>query len=160
MFWLGLLIGIFVGALLGVFVMSMMALAKRADERECVDLEDWDDEDWDEGDRQMARETLPHRRFSQTFALEWGGYRAPHFVTCGFYEDGRLGEVFIGAGKSGEQVEAVARDGAILLSIALQHGAQLSELSHAITRNSRHEPMSIVGAVIDCLVKLNQGAEQ
>jgi hypothetical protein len=101
----------------------------------------------------MPREQLPYRRRSETFALSWGGYRSAHFITCGYYEDGRLGDVFIGSGKSGEQVEAIARDGAILLSIALQNGAQLSDISHAITRDSRDAPMTIVGAVIDALMK-------
>jgi hypothetical protein len=103
----------------------------------------------------MPRETLPHRRHSETFALDWGGHRSPHFVTCGFYEDGRLGEVFIGSGKSGEQVEAIARDGAILLSLALQHGAKLSDIAHAVTRDSRNTPTSIVGAVVDRLMETN-----
>jgi hypothetical protein len=101
----------------------------------------------------MPREQLPHRRRSETFALNWGGYRSAHFVTCGYFEDGRLGEIFIGSGKSGEQVEAIARDGAILLSIALQNGAKLSDISHAITRDSRNAPMTIVGAVVDQLLR-------
>jgi hypothetical protein len=100
----------------------------------------------------MPRELLPDRRRSETFALNWGGYRSAHFITCGYYEDGRLGEVFIGSGKSGEQVEAIARDGAILLSLALQNGAHLSDISHAITRDSRNAPMTIVGAVVDQLL--------
>jgi hypothetical protein len=103
----------------------------------------------------MARELLPQRRGSETFLLDWGGYGSPHTVTCGFYEDGRLGEVFISSGKSGELVEAIARDGAILLSIALQNGAKLSDISHAITRDSQNKPQSIVGAVVDRLMEIN-----
>jgi hypothetical protein len=100
-----------------------------------------------------APRTVAVPRRSETFALDWGGYRSPHFVTCGFYQDGRLGEVVIGSGKSGEQVEAIARDGAILLSLALQNGVKLSDIAHAITRDSRNNPASIVGAVIDQLMK-------
>jgi hypothetical protein len=33
MFWIGLLIGVFAGALFAVFIMTMMALAKQADAR-------------------------------------------------------------------------------------------------------------------------------
>ncbi len=53
------------------------------------------------------------------------------------YDDGSLGEVFINGGKSGEVVEAIARDGAVLLSLALQYGADLSNIRSAITRDSR-----------------------
>jgi hypothetical protein len=100
----------------------------------------------------MTREMLPQRRKSITFTLDWGGLKAPHLITVGHYDDGRIGEVFIGGGKSGELVEAIARDGAILLSIALQNGANLSDFSHAITRDSRNAPQTIVGAVIDALM--------
>jgi hypothetical protein len=99
------------------------------------------------------REMLPQRRQSITFTLDWGGLKAPHLITVGHYDDGRIGEVFIGGGKSGELVEAIARDGAVLLSIAMQNGAQLSDISHAITRDSHNAPMTIVGAVIDQLMK-------
>lgn len=99
----------------------------------------------------MTRAILPQRRGSETFEIEFGGFNRIHTATVGFYEDGRPGEVFINSGKSGEQVEAIARDGAVLLSIALQHGAAIETIAHAITRDAQGRPTTVVGAVIDQL---------
>ena len=99
------------------------------------------------------RRALPARRSSETFEIDFGGLAKGHTITVSFYDDGTLGEVFINGGKSGEQVEAIARDGAVLLSIALQYGASLDTIHHAITRDSQDQPQSIVGAVVDRLVQ-------
>lgn len=101
----------------------------------------------------MTREPLPLRRRSETFELPFGGFRQSHIITVGFYEDGRIGEVFINGGKSGEIVEAIARDGAVILSMALQHGVPLDDISHAITRDGQNMPQSIVGVIVDMIVK-------
>jgi hypothetical protein len=97
------------------------------------------------------RRALPMRRRSETFEMDFGGLKSAHIITLGFYEDGSIGEVFINGGKSGEVVEAIARDGAVLLSFALQHGVPLDTIKHAITRDSQGQPQSIVGAVVDRL---------
>ena len=97
------------------------------------------------------RIALPARRHCETFELAYGGLTKGHTVTVGYYDDGRIGEVFINGGKSGEAVEAIARDGAVLLSIALQYGAPLDVIQHAITRDSQDAPQSVVGVVVDRL---------
>jgi hypothetical protein len=61
--------------------------------------------------------------------------------------------VFVNGGKSGEVVEAIARDGAVLLSMALQHGATLDTIKHAITRDGQDQPQSIIGVVVDRLLE-------
>jgi hypothetical protein len=99
------------------------------------------------------RRILPQRRAAETFEIAFGGLDRAHTVTLGFYDDGSLGEVFINGGKSGEVVEAIARDGAVLLSLALQYGADLSNIRSAITRDSQDEPQSVIGAVIDRLTE-------
>jgi hypothetical protein len=104
-----------------------------------------------------ARRTLPQRRRCETFDLSFGGLAKGHTVTVGYYEDGALGEVFINGGKSGELVEAIARDGAVLLSLALQYGAELSNIKSAITRDAQGAPQSIVGAVVDRLDEARHG---
>ena len=43
----------------------------------------------------------------------------------GFYADGTPGEVFIDSGKTGGDVEAVARDAAVTLRLGLQHGVPI-----------------------------------
>lgn len=98
-----------------------------------------------------ARRALPMRRSCETFELAYGGFDRRHAITLGYFADGTVGEVFINGGKSGEQVEAIARDGAVLLSLALQHGVSLDTIRGAITRDSHGEPSSIVGAVVDRL---------
>ena len=99
------------------------------------------------------RRALPARRSSDTFEIPFGGLNRRHTITVGYYDSGEIGEVFISGGKSGEAVEAIARDGAVLLSIALQYGASLDTIRHAITRDSQDQPQSIVGAVVDRLVE-------
>src|ERR1700757_4991860 len=97
------------------------------------------------------RRILPQRRSCETFEIAYGGLAKGHTITLGYYDDGALGEVFINGGKSGEQVEAIARDGAVLLSLALQFGAELGNIKSAITRDGQGAPSSIVGAVVDKL---------
>jgi hypothetical protein len=99
----------------------------------------------------MTRRILPQRRYSETFEIAFGGLNRAHTITVGFYVEGSVGEVFVNGGKSGEAVEAIARDGAVLLSLALQYGCELDTARHAITRDSQGAPSSIIGAVIDRL---------
>jgi hypothetical protein len=106
--------------------------------------------------RANVRELLPARRNAETFEMKFGGLKGKHTITIGYYPDGRVGELFIVGGKSGEQIEAIARDFAVVTSTALQFGAPLSVIEHALTRNSQNEPMSIGGAVIDQLVKMER----
>ena len=98
------------------------------------------------------RRELPQRRLCETFEIAFGGFNQKHFVTFGCYDDGTIGEVFINFPKSGMQTEAIARDGAVLLSLALQYGVPLENIKTAITRDLKGEPMSIVGAVVDRLI--------
>jgi hypothetical protein len=97
------------------------------------------------------RRTLPQRRACETFDIDFGGLARAHTVTIGFYEDGAIGEVFINGGKSGEVVEAIARDAAVTLSLALQFGADLANIKSAITRDAQGNAQSIIGVVVDRL---------
>ena len=72
-------------------------------------------------------------------------------VTVGFFEDGTPGEVFIDGCKTGNDIELIARDAGVLLSLALQHGVPPETISHAITRGASEEPASILGAVVDSI---------
>jgi ribonucleoside-diphosphate reductase alpha chain len=96
-----------------------------------------------------AREPLPQRRAACTINLAIGP--ATFAVTAGFYPDGRVGEVFVTAPKVGSDIEAILRDGAILLSFALQHGAPLDELVHAMTRNPSGEVASVLGRLTEAV---------
>ena len=98
------------------------------------------------------RRILPQRRRAESFELYHGKQNTPFQITVGYYPDDRIGEIFIAGGKSGSDFEAVARDGAVLLSIALQFGVPLDVIQHAITREGNGEASTIVGAVVDKLM--------
>lgn len=100
-----------------------------------------------------ARSTLPYRRSCESFELNHGGQNAMFHVTLGRYPDGTIGEVFISGAKAGSEVEAVARDGAVLLSIALQFGVPLETIKHALTREHDGASSTIIGAVVDRLTE-------
>jgi hypothetical protein len=99
----------------------------------------------------MKRHRLPDRRRGETveFYHEHHGYT----LSVGHYRDGRIGEVFLNAHKSGGALEAVARDAAIIVSIGLQFGADLGTIRRALTRDHNGEPTTLIGAALDAIVE-------
>ena len=95
------------------------------------------------------RRTLPQRRAAETFNLRF--WNQSFSVTIGFYVDGTPGEVFINGCKTGNDIESIARDAGVLLSLALQHGVPPEAIRYAVTRGASEEPASILGAVVDSI---------
>ncbi len=93
----------------------------------------------------MTRERLPNRRRCELFDFAHDGRR---WTACvGRYADGRLAEIFV-EGPKDTALLALARDAAIIASIALQHGAPLAVIRHAL--NGRNEgPLAVALALID-----------
>jgi hypothetical protein len=104
-----------------------------------------------------ARQRLENRRYTETFDMPFGDQRTVFKVSIGFWPDRREpAEVFITGAKAGSEFEAVARDGAVLLSIALQYGVPLFAVQSAITRNQDGSPATIIGAVVDKIALTGQ----
>jgi ribonucleoside-diphosphate reductase alpha chain len=98
-----------------------------------------------------ARQRLPNRREHQVIPFEFGGIRFTAGI--GRYDDGRLAEVFIDCNKLGSAVEANAKAGAIILSLALQHGVALSTIAHALPKNGGGKLTSPIGAIVKLLME-------
>jgi hypothetical protein len=98
-----------------------------------------------------TRALLPQRRRCETFDMRHAGLRAAFTISVGYYEDGGVGEVFITGAKAGSTAEVIARDGAVLLSFAVQYGVPLDVIRGALTREANGAPSTIVGAVVDRL---------
>lgn len=105
------------------------------------------------------RRRLPDRRIAETFDMRFGTQKTVFTVTVGYYDRTRqkIGEVFIAGTKAGSEMDAIARDGAVLLSLALQHGVPLETIRHAITRNQQGVADTIIGAVIDRISSHEEG---
>jgi hypothetical protein len=78
------------------------------------------------GPPRPVRERLPMTRQSVTHRFEVGGQEG--YLTVGAYPDGRPGEVFLVVSKQGSLVRGFADLAAVMLSVALQHGAPLETL--------------------------------
>ena len=102
------------------------------------------------------RRTLPQRRAAETFTLRF--WSQNFTITIGRYSDGVIGEVFIDGGKTGQDIQSTARDAAVVLSLALQHGTPIETIRHAVTRNGSGEAASILGATVDCLPASERGS--
>ena len=97
------------------------------------------------------REKLPQRRYSETFELVFN--QSPVSVTVGCYDDGRVGEVFLAMQKkAGSQADLAARDIAILISLAVQHGVPLPTIGDALTKDSEGRPEGLAGLVVTRLL--------
>ena len=101
------------------------------------------------------RRVLPQRRASETFDLRF--WSQNFTITIGRYPDGTLGEVFIDGGKTGQDIQSTARDAAVVISLALQHGVPIETIRHAVTRCSDGSPASILGAIVDALPATGRG---
>lgn len=94
-----------------------------------------------------ARNRLPNRRasISSSFARDGACFE----MTAGFYANGQPGEIFLNADRANSLLDFLMSDAAILASIALQYGASLDELRHAMKRDTRGIPSSPIGAALD-----------
>ena len=97
----------------------------------------------------MTRQRLPNRRASIVFTFECNGLR--YTASASWFDDGRLGEVFVGKHRADSHADACAKDAAILASIALQFGAPLDVLRRALLRDSQGRPSTPIGCALDLL---------
>lgn len=77
-------------------------------------------------------------------------------VAAGYYPDGKIGEIFLAAEKPGSELGTLVSDAAILASLALQHGASLNDLRHALQRDSDASPATLLGSALELLRFVDQ----
>jgi hypothetical protein len=97
------------------------------------------------------RKRPPNRRASENFGFDLNGLRFT--ATVSRFADGQICELFLNNHKSGNQVDTNARDAAILLSFALQHGADV--IRKALCRDGQGQALSPIGAALDLLAGAN-----
>ena len=100
----------------------------------------------------MTRERLPNRRGSLMF--EFVHDNIPFQVSVSFFTDGRLGEIFVDAGKVGSAVDILARECAIAASLALQHGCPAAELRNALLHQKESAAAGPLGALFEIIERV------
>ena len=98
------------------------------------------------------RRRLPDRRASETFNFESGGC---HYTATVSYFPGtdQLAEIFLGNGRAGSDLDAAAKDSAVLASLSLQHGVEVDTLRRALLRDPRGLASSPIGVVLDIIAE-------
>jgi len=104
----------------------------------------------------MTRKQLPNRRPNVTVETDWQGHAIS--VTVGFHpKHGTAMEVFADT-QSGGQMQCAVRDGCILASVALQHGATPAELAKSMSRvadyTGEEGPASPMGAIMEIVAQV------
>jgi hypothetical protein len=97
-----------------------------------------------------ARRRLPNRREHELLDFEYAG----HCYTAGVgrFPGGGLAEIFMNiSGKAGGMVEVMARDSAVLASLALQHGVDLEALRRAVLRDPHGQASGPIGRLLDLI---------
>jgi hypothetical protein len=97
------------------------------------------------------RRRLPNRRASQNFTFELNGLKFT--ATVSRLPNGDVIELFLNNHKAGNQVDTNARDAAILLSFALQHGADVEAIRKSLCRDSRGCALGPVAQALDLLAE-------
>jgi hypothetical protein len=97
----------------------------------------------------LRRDRLPNKRACETTSFQRDGARFE--MTVGYYPDGRVGEIFLNADRANSLLDFLMSDAAILASLALQYGAPLDEIMHALKRDTRGTAASPIGAALDLI---------
>ena len=98
----------------------------------------------------IARERLPDRR-EHTIINFTTADGFTYTAGLGYFDDGRLAEIFLNAAKAGTAIENAARDSAVVASLAVQHGVPPDTIRHALTRNGNGEASGPLGTLLDLL---------
>jgi hypothetical protein len=97
----------------------------------------------------MMREKLPNRRAAERIKFQVHGIN--YIAGLGYFPDGRLGEVFLNSEKVGTTADILARDAAIAISFALQHGVTVEIIRNAFTRDEQGNAEGPLGVLFDML---------
>ena len=101
--------------------------------------------------RAAQRQRCPNRRESENFSFELNGLRFT--ATVSLFGDGRIAELFLNNNKAGNAADITARDAAIILSFALQHGADPEAIRCALCRDSQGRALGPVGTALDLIIQ-------
>ncbi len=88
-----------------------------------------------------------NRRESEFIDFELDG--VPVTACISRFPNGEIAELFIDAGKPGSAVQTAARDGAIAVSLAVQHGCTVETIRHALTRLKDGTAGGHIGRALD-----------
>ena len=96
------------------------------------------------------RENLPWRRagIAVTLKCELGGNERLFDAHFNFYADGRLAECFCKPCKTGSELEPLLDKFCIVLSIALQHGAEVHTAAKAVMGEAPGRLVNIFDAIM------------
>lgn len=101
----------------------------------------------------MGRERLPNRRQNETVCLRHGGQEFA--VTIGYDGGGKPKEVFAGAAKSGTAMSHILADACVIISLALQYGAEPEDITKSLGRvpdldrgKRADKPASVLGEIL------------
>jgi ribonucleoside-diphosphate reductase alpha chain len=89
-----------------------------------------------------VRRKLPDERRSLTHKFSVGGHDG--YITCGMYEDGSPGEIFVRMAKEGSTIAGLMDSFATAISLSLQHGVPLKLLVEKF-KTTRFEPSGFTG---------------
>jgi ribonucleoside-diphosphate reductase alpha chain len=94
------------------------------------------------GPPMAVRRRLPDERASLTHKFSVGGHDG--YITCGLYDDGTPGEIFVRMAKEGSTVAGLMDSFALAVSLSLQHGVPLRLLCEKL-RGTQFEPRGFTG---------------
>jgi hypothetical protein len=97
----------------------------------------------------MSRAPLPNHRSSTLF-----NFTSMHMrFTASFSRDadGNIAELFLDNHKAGSSIGTLVRDTAIILSFALQHGADIDAIRKALCRDSAGQPLGPLATALDII---------
>lgn len=116
-----------------------------------------------------ARRRLPGRRLCDTVRVvhRTDGSETRFFVTVGYHPDEpmRPVEVFYSGGfRAGADLEVIAQDAAVLVSLLLQHGASVEDVAHSLARREnamgQDVASSLIGSMVEVLAQPPSWAEE
>jgi hypothetical protein len=102
----------------------------------------------------MTRQKPPNRRACETFVLECAGLK--YSCTFSTFPDDRPIKVFLSNHKTNSGSDVSARDSAIVLSFALQHGADAEAIRKALSRDSQGRASGPLGLALDTVLGAKQ----
>ena len=110
----------------------------------------------------MNRYRVAHRRAHETIAIVHESQRykvglGRELVCIDREKLGPIVEVFLNAQKVNSQLDVLASDGAILMSLLLQYGCPPAEIFHAMKRNPDGSMASPLGRAATYLVETGDG---